>query len=115
MNIGLLYEEGIYVEKKQFQSFVQLFESSRFKWQRSIYKVGTYHRATYVQKTDNSLVIKYLKRASGKRHPESVYTLGCLHRNGEGVDKSIQKAVRLFKRAARPGWNVQKWASCCEE
>lgn len=57
---------------------------------------------------------QYYKQAAEYGHPGAQNNLGNLYRNGQGVDKNLQEAVRLFMLSAKQGsvFGMRNIASC---
>jgi hypothetical protein len=44
-----------------------------------------------------------IKRAAKRDHPESVFNLGNIYKEGNGLECNVKKALRYFTRAAEQG------------
>ena len=57
---------------------------------------------------------QYYKQAAGYGHPGAQNNLGNLYKNGRGVNRDLQEAVRLFEASARQGsvFGMRNLASC---
>lgn len=59
-------------------------------------------------KVDKKLGASYVKRAADQKLPDAVYKLGCIYKEGEGVEKDGKKAMEYFKKAADMGYVPHK-------
>jgi TPR repeat protein len=68
--------------------------------------LGLWNLSGYVQPGDKHLAVGYIEASAAQDLPEAVYLLGSLTAKGVGVDKDVDRAVTLFKKAAVLGFPV---------
>ena len=67
-----------------------------------------------VLKRDDSVAAEFFQKAADAQNPDGMDNLGNCYKNGDGVDKDIEKAAEWYRKSAECGWlsGVYHYATC---
>lgn len=67
-----------------------------------------------VIKRDDGVAVDYFQKAAAAHNPDAMDNLGNCYKNGNGVDKDVEKAVEWYRKSAECGWlsGVYHYATC---
>eukprot|EP01091_Cochliopodium_minus_P005054 TRINITY_DN1502_c0_g1_i2.p1 TRINITY_DN1502_c0_g1~~TRINITY_DN1502_c0_g1_i2.p1 ORF type:complete len:454 (+),score=113.90 TRINITY_DN1502_c0_g1_i2:36-1397(+) len=105
-NLGALYHHGKGVKQNGNQAkklYLKSFERGQIY---SLTNIGILYRdGVPPLKQDYSKAYQYFQIASKIGDPIATWSIGLLHKNGTGLEKSIDLAMKYFEKAAKTGNN----------
>lgn len=102
---------GTHVEKETQKALELLGVLSRKKVPRALFLLSElYYRGGDGMLVDHPRALESLREAVRGGYPPAEFQLGCLHRDGYGVESSQDEARRLFRLASSKGYEPARLA-----
>lgn len=100
--LGLLYREGLGVEKNQKKAFEYIMNSAKKEFAPAEFNVGRFYMIGLGCDIDFDKAIYWLTKASNNGNGRAAYALGYMYFKGFGVKQDYKKAISWFEVSSWP-------------
>lgn len=108
-NLGCLYENG--------EGVIQNYMKATDYYTQAAHKGNSdaacclarlYEEGLGVSKDDNQAFHWYMKAAQSDRMPHAIYKIGCMYREGRGIQKDCHEGMKYLRIAALTGYQLAR-------